>query len=56
MRFARYLIVVAVLTSTVSLSAAPPDRQREPRVIKKISRFFKYILQPLGDYVSPPHP
>ena len=56
MRTARYLTIIAALTITLSLSAVPREMPRDPGIIKKITRIIAFILQPLADYVSPPHP
>jgi|GEM_PF-3841406 len=57
MRFGRHVITLLVLVFTLSALGAPRDTPRdEPRFAKRFIRIVKSIIQPLGDYVSPPHP
>ncbi len=57
MRNGRYLAIVVTLLVSTSMLGAPLERPRdEPKIMKRIVRFIKLVIQPLGDYPSPPHP
>lgn len=53
----RFLMLVFVLAVTVTSNAAPRETEpREPRFFDRIIRVVKYLMQPLGDGIVPPHP
>jgi hypothetical protein len=54
----RYGTFTLLLAFSLSVAAAESrDRAiREPRFLTKVVRVLKFVVQPLGDWIIPPHP
>jgi hypothetical protein len=56
MRKTRYVLALLTLFLALGITAAPRERDERPSFAKRFVRAMKFVLQPLGDILSPPHP
>ncbi len=56
MRKTRYVLALLTLFLALGTVAAPRERDERPSLSKRFVRALKFVLQPLGGVISPPHP